>query len=225
MIVLIGESASGKSTIEKELVNRGLKKIVSYTTRPIRYGEEDGIDYHYISEERFNELKAGQWFSKSTKYNSWYYGIARIDCVNDSVVVVEPFGFRQLKNMKDLEIISFYINTDERTRLKRMADRGDNLMELFRRIISDQGVFQGMDEEVNYVIDGCQGVESATDEIMKLANIVITEKCFCKNCGGFKSLECMCAGCDLCEKCKDKDESFCLKFARKQNKRENEVIL
>ena len=48
MIVLIGESASGKSSIERCLVeDYGYNKIVSYTTRPPRAGEVDGIDYHF----------------------------------------------------------------------------------------------------------------------------------------------------------------------------------
>ena len=76
MIVLIGESASGKSTIEKELVKRGFNKIISYTTRPIRKDETDGIDYHYISKEEF--LINSKWiFVEYTIYNSWYYGIAK----------------------------------------------------------------------------------------------------------------------------------------------------
>lgn len=58
MIALLGESASGKSTIEKELINKyGLKKIVSYTTRQPRVGEEDGVDYHFVTDAEFEEIR------------------------------------------------------------------------------------------------------------------------------------------------------------------------
>lgn len=153
MIVLIGESASGKSTIEKKLLDYGYQKIVSYTTRPMREGEVDGVDYHFINKEKFLSLLSQDFFAEHTNYNGWYYGIAKEDCLDDRVVVVEPYGFRQLKRIEGLNITSFYIKSSWRTRLKRMVDRGDNIMELFRRIISDMGVFQGIEDEVDYVID------------------------------------------------------------------------
>jgi len=153
MIILVGESASGKSTIEKQLVKNGLNKIVSYTTRPMRDGEKDQVDYNFISEKLFLDLLDQGIFAEYTVYNGWYYGIAHEDCLDNSVVVVEPHGYRQLKKIKDLHIKSFYIQVPERVRLKRMVDRGDNLLEVFRRIFSDQGLFQFIDKEVDYVVN------------------------------------------------------------------------
>ena len=82
MIVLVGESASGKSSIEKNLVdNYGYKKIVSYTTRQPRQGEVDGIDYHYISENQFIKLQNEGYFAEVGEYNGWHYGTAKNDCI------------------------------------------------------------------------------------------------------------------------------------------------
>ena len=79
MIVLVGESASGKSSIERNLVdNYGYKKIVSYTTRQPRQGEVDGIDYHYISESQFIKLQKEGYFAEVGEYNGWHYGILMI---------------------------------------------------------------------------------------------------------------------------------------------------
>lgn len=171
IIILIGESASGKSTIEKELVNKGLKKITSYTTRPIRQGETDGIDYHYINEEEFLDRFHNGFFAEHTIYNEWYYGIAVEDCIDDSVAVVEPHGFRQLKKMDYINTISFYIKVSERERLIRMTKRGDNLLEVFRRIFSDQGVFQFISDEVDYVIDNNSNINNSINEIVELIGI------------------------------------------------------
>lgn len=167
MIILIGESASGKSTIEKELVRYGIPKIISYTSRPIRKNEVNGIDYHFISKEEFEKKIKDGFFAEKTKYNDWYYGIAKNDCIDKSVAVVEPHGFRQLNSMSDLDIVSFYIKVSQHERLIRIAKRGDNIMEIFRRIISDQGVFQGIDEEVDFVIENID-LENATSEIVEI---------------------------------------------------------
>lgn len=56
MIVLVGESASGKSSIERELIALGFNKIVTYTTRPMRKEDVDGETYHFITEEQFNDM-------------------------------------------------------------------------------------------------------------------------------------------------------------------------
>ena len=49
LLVICGKMCSGKDTIVKRLINKGFKKVVTYTTRPKRRGETDGVDYHYIS--------------------------------------------------------------------------------------------------------------------------------------------------------------------------------
>ena len=56
MIVLVGESASGKSSIERELIALGFNKIVTYTTRPMRKEDVDGETYHFITEDHFNYM-------------------------------------------------------------------------------------------------------------------------------------------------------------------------
>ena len=166
MIIIIGCAGAGKSTIEKSLVRKGYKKITSYTSRPIRECEKEGVDYHFITEEDFKERLANDFFIEHTEYNGWFYGISKDTCDNNAIVVVEPYGFRQLKSKKDLNIISFFIEVPERVRLKRMVDRGDNLMEVFRRIFSDQGVFQGIEREVDYVINNDRPIGETVKEIL-----------------------------------------------------------
>lgn len=51
VVILTGESCSGKDTIRRALEKKGYKNIVSYTTRPIRCGEINGVDYNFVGEE------------------------------------------------------------------------------------------------------------------------------------------------------------------------------
>lgn len=174
MIVLCGESASGKSSIEKNLkVFYGYKKIVSYTTRPPRYGEVDGIDYHFISTDKFFELKDKGFFAETAQYNEWNYGTAKEDCTDDKVAVLTPHGLRQVSKLPDINVISFYINVPRRDRLIKILQRGDNIEEAYRRSLSDVGQFDGIEDEVNYIINNegyKKNVEEMTKELLKHIN-------------------------------------------------------
>lgn len=153
MIVLVGESASGKSSIEKNLVdNYGYKKIVSYTTRQPRQGEVDGIDYHYISESQFIKLQKEGYFAEVGEYNGWHYGTAKNDCTSDKVAVVTPHGLRQ-----------------RRDRLIKILQRGDNIEEAYRRSLSDVGQFDGISDEVDYIVNNknyIKSIDEMTREVL-----------------------------------------------------------
>ena len=70
IVVLVGESASGKSTVAKILEQEqpNFSKVVTYTTRPMRDGEVDGIDYNFISNKKFNELVKQDFFVEHAIY-------------------------------------------------------------------------------------------------------------------------------------------------------------
>lgn len=63
-----------------------------------------------------------------------------------------PHGLRQLRKNKDLHIISFYIDVPRRDRLIKILERGDDIEESYRRNLSDVGQFDGIKDEVDYVI-------------------------------------------------------------------------
>jgi guanylate kinase len=154
MIVLVGESAAGKSSIEKYLVdNYQYNKIISYTTRDPRRNEIDGVDYHFISVEKFHNLKNQGFFAETATYNEWNYGVAKEDCTDDKVAVLTPHGLRQVSKIDGINITSFYISIPRRDRLIKILQRGDNIDESYRRNLSDVGQFDGIEDEVDFVIN------------------------------------------------------------------------
>lgn len=174
MIVLIGESASGKSSIEKYLVNNyGYSKVISYTTRQPRGNEINGVDYHFITESQFCKLKKQGFFVETAVYNGWHYGTAKNDCTDNKVAVLTPHGMRQLKKFKDINIISFYINVPRRDRLIKILQRGDNIEEAYRRNVSDVGMFDGVEDEVDFIINNNEYKKTISEmatEIIKSIN-------------------------------------------------------
>ena len=174
MIVLVGESASGKSSIERHLVDHhGFNKVVSYTTREPRQGEVDGVDYHFIDTQKFLELKEQGFFAETAMYNNWNYGTAKEDCTDDKVAVLTPHGLRQVSKLDGINVTSFYINVPRRDRLIKILQRGDNIEEAYRRSLSDVGQFDGIADEVNYVIDNVgykKSIAEMTHEVLKNIN-------------------------------------------------------
>lgn len=162
MIVLVGCSGSGKSTIAYYLfMKHNYQRIVSYTTRPPRCGEKNGYDYHFISKEEFLSKKDNDFFAESAEYRGWYYGTAAEDCTDDKVAILTPHGLRQMKKVPNLNVVSFYIDVPRRDRLIKILERGDDIEEAKRRDASDVGQFDGLEDEVNFVISNPEYETSA----------------------------------------------------------------
>lgn len=150
MIVLLGESGCGKSSVAKALEKYGYKRIVTYTTRPKRKEEIDGVDYHFISEKLFQRMKARKEFTETADYRGWHYGSAVKDYDDKSVIILTPRGFREVSAR--LYCNSFYIKVPRRERLIKLLQRGDDIEECCRRSLSDVGQFDGIEDEVDHVI-------------------------------------------------------------------------
>lgn len=174
MIVILGASASGKSTLQKTLVDTGeYKKIVTYTTRPPRQGEQDGVDYHYISDEKFQKLKNNDFFIETATYRDWHYGTAKEDCMqgNNFIAVLTPAGLRALKRA-GIDVVSIYLKVDRRSLMSSIINRGDNIDEAYRRNLSDVGQFDGLEDEVDYIIDN-SSFRMSVEEVMQCVNDIL----------------------------------------------------
>ena len=146
MIILVGPSASGKTQIGYSLKKiYGLEKVVTYTTRRMRSGEVDGIDYHFITKEN-------------------YYGTA-INSLNDnSYLILEPNGMKRYLSSK-LDLTIFYLDCSEEVRFKRMIMRHDGASNAQKRIEIDRQIFNDQVKlHANYLVDVSQ---KSVDEIAK----------------------------------------------------------
>lgn len=174
MIVIVGESASGKSSVAKYLMdNYGYKRIITYTTRDKRDNEEDGVDYYFIQPQHFETLRKQGFFAETASYNGWLYGSAKEDYTDDVVVVLTPKGLRSLRLNGVNNIYSVYLNVPRRDRLIKCLERGDNIEEAYRRSLSDVGQFDGISDEVDLVVKNDKylcSVKEIADTIIKEMN-------------------------------------------------------
>lgn len=134
-----------------------MNKVISCTSRSPRKGESDGFDYRFKTVEEFAELKEKGEFVETAVYNEWNYGMLKSDLKDNSVIVMTPSGLRKLiKYNESLEcpfdIVSFYISVDQRSRLIKLLQRGDDIMEAIRRSLSDLGQFDDIGDETTYIV-------------------------------------------------------------------------
>ena len=142
MIVLVGPSASGKTEAAKLLYSiYGIKKVITHTTRPMRIGEKDDVDYHFVSKEEFLKLKEKNYFIETTLYNGNYYGTSKSEVSDNKVLIVDPNGVKSILSLNDPRIIIFRLNADSTTRFNRMIIRGDSIENIEQRISKDKDVF------------------------------------------------------------------------------------
>ena len=158
IIVLVGKTASGKTTIANELCkNHGYKRIITYTTRPMRVNEVQDVDYHFISDEQFNEMVKNNEFTEYKRYNTahgvWSYGsvITSEQELSDDcyVIILTPQGLRDLSK-KMSRYIAFYLNVGFESQLERLKKRADEEQQIIKRLKNDAEDFENVLDIVDY---------------------------------------------------------------------------
>ena len=151
IIAIIGESGSGKDTVLKKLIeaNPNLHKIIPCTTRPMREGEVDGVDYLFLDNYYFAlKIKRGEML-EATSFNDWFYGTS-YDSLDESKInvgVFNPEGVRNLFNYSDkIDAKIFRIESPARLRLIRQLSREENpnIEEIIRRYGTDKTDFESL---------------------------------------------------------------------------------
>ena len=158
LFLIMGKSATGKDHIYKRVLEdmgEVLKPVVPYTTRPMREGETDGVEYHFLDEAAMNRLDAEGKIVESRCYNTmmgpWYYmtvddGQIDLDS-RDSILIVTPEAYGKLRNYFGASnTVPLYIESPDGERLRRSVQRegkqeNPNYAEVCRRYLADEADF------------------------------------------------------------------------------------
>ena len=164
MVYLMGKSSTGKDTVYKKLLEKeslGLRKIVPYTTRPIRVGEKQGEEYFFTDEEGFQDLFACGKVIEARAYHT-YHGLWRYFTVDDGNINLENNNYIIIGTLESFvktakyfgrdNVLPILLEVDDGLRLQRALDRERSqeqpkYQELCRRFLADAEDFSEQKQE------------------------------------------------------------------------------
>jgi guanylate kinase len=182
LIIISGTTCAGKDTVVKSLLkkNKNITKSISYTSRPIRTGEKDGVDYFFVSKEEFEKkIEDDDFLEYACVQYGAYYGTPKREVIElleqgkDVVLVIDVQGAQIIKEKYPETLLIFIMAPSMKEVKKRIIARGG---ETKTQIIERFKVAYNEINEVNkynYVVvnddlDAC---------VEKVRSIIISNKC------------------------------------------------
>lgn len=158
MIYLMGKSSSGKDTVYNKLLSWkevDLKRIIPYTTRPIRVGEMEGNEYHFTDDDGYERLKAQGKVIEARVYHT-YHGLWRYFTVDDGNIDLDKNNYLMIGTLESYirtaeyfgsgKVLPVLLELDDGIRLQRALDRerkqeNPRYQEMCRRYLADEEDF------------------------------------------------------------------------------------
>lgn len=151
---MMGKSSTGKDTLFKMLMEDqelSVKTLVPYTTRPMREGERDGVEYHFCDEARLKALEESGRIIELRAYDT-VHGLWKYFTVDDDQVDLEKYSYLLIGTLESYlkirdyygkdRVIPIYIEVEDGLRLQRAVERErkesmPRYEELCRRFLAD----------------------------------------------------------------------------------------
>lgn len=187
LIVLSGKTASGKDAIKSQLLEKfpNLKKVITTTSRTPREGEQDGVDYHFLTRDEFEKKIESGDFAEYVEYGGNLYGTYKTELEQalneDTLWRIDPSRAGEvrdfLKRAFPIEIseelikkvLVIYINASDDIILERLRKRNLSEEEIEKRMQDDANIWQKYKDNYDFVVENIPGrLEQAVERITSI---------------------------------------------------------
>jgi guanylate kinase len=180
LLIVSAPSGTGKTTLVERLVQDvpGLRMSRSYTSRPARNGEQDGVDYHFVTRDRFAQMISNGDFLEYADVFGNYYGTCAGDTEallaggEDVVLVIDVQGARQVRSLCPDTVGIFVLPPSAEILEERLRGRSKDTEEQIRRRLHVACTEVGEFAQYEYVVINDE-VDAAVD---RLRAIVFAER-------------------------------------------------
>ena len=178
MLVLSSPSGAGKTSIAKKILelDKNIKMSISYTTRPKRKSEKNGIDYFFVNKEKFTNLQNEGFFVEYACVFDHWYGTPKefieknIEKGHDILFDIDWQGSQKLSDFSKADVVSIFILPPSTKilseRLKKRAEDSDIIMK--KRMDKAQNEISHW-IEYDYVLIN-EDITKCTNEVMLILN-------------------------------------------------------
>lgn len=182
LIIISGTTCAGKGTVIDKLIKRNtnLALSISYTSREMREGETNGVEYFFVSQEEFEEkIKNEDFLEYEIVQYGKYYGTPKkevremLDQGKDVILEIDVKGAQKIKEMFPETILIFIMAPSMEEVKQRIKARGkENNEQIINRF---QVAYQEINEipKYNYVVVN----DKLEEAVSKIEAILISEKC------------------------------------------------
>lgn len=182
LIIISGTTCAGKGTIIDALLkkHKDMRLSISYTSRPMRGGEKDGVDYHFVTREVFEEkIKNNDFLEYAKVRYGEYFGTPKKEIEEtleegyDVILEIDVQGAKQVKELFPETILIFILApsfTEVKERIKKRGlENNEQIIDRFKTAYKEINEIP----KYNYVVVNDE-VENA---VLKVESILISEKC------------------------------------------------
>ena len=160
LFIFSAPSGAGKTSLVKALLKttQDITVSVSHTTRAMRPGEQEGVDYHYVDIPTFEDMVAGQAFLEHAQVFDNYYGTSRQAVVDklaqgqDVILEIDWQGARQVRTLFPKCVGIFVLPPSKAALRERLTGRGQDDAAIIERRMRDAEAEMSHYAEFDYVV-------------------------------------------------------------------------